>query len=68
MAYAKVVAENGREFYMREEEFEIGREAKLEGPRYFCVAENNTISKNHVKIFWKEGTFYIVNQSKNKVT
>ena len=28
-AYAKVVAENGKEFYMHEDEFEIGREAKL---------------------------------------
>ena len=66
-AYAKVVAENGKEFYMCEDEFEIGREVKMQGPRYFCLAESNTISKNHAKIFWKEGQFFIVNLSKNKV-
>ena len=53
---------------MSEEEFEIGREAKLQGPRYFCLAESNTISKNHAKIFWKDGQFFIVNLSKNKVS
>ena len=67
-AYAKVYADNGKVFYMSEEEFEIGREAKLQGPRYFCLAESNTISKNHAKIFWKDGQFFIVNLSKNKVS
>ncbi len=67
-AFAKVVAENKREFYMFEDEFEIGREIKMQGPRYFCLAESNTISKNHAKIFWKDDQFFIVNLSKNKVS
>ncbi len=51
-AFAKLVAENGRQFYMKELEVEVGRELKMEGPKYFCLAETNTISKNHIKIFW----------------
>ncbi len=53
-AYAKLVCENGKEFYMKELECEIGREAKLSSPKYFCIAETNTISKNHAKIFWDQ--------------
>ncbi len=61
------MGENGREFFMNELQVEIGRELRMEGPNYFCLAESNTISKNHAKIYWKEDGFYIVNLSKNKV-
>ena len=66
-AYAKLVSDNGKEFYINELSIEIGREPKLHGPNYFCLQESNTISKNHAKIFWKEGAFYISNLSKNKI-
>ena len=52
---------------MNELELEIGREMKLQGAKYWCVAESNTISKNHAKIFWNDGAFYITNLSKNKI-
>ena len=42
-AYAKIVAENGREFYITEEsklEVDIGRERKVPfDPNYFTLAE-----------------------------
>ena len=71
-AYAKMVAENGREFYIKEDsslEIDIGREKKDNDPNYFCLADQNTISKRHAQIAWdiqKQG-FYIKNLSKNKV-
>ncbi len=37
---------------MKEMELEIGRYANKNDPKYFCLAESNTISKNHAKIFW----------------
>lgn len=52
---------------MNELEVEIGRENSLKGPKYFCLSEINTISKNHARIFWDKDAFYIVNLSKNKV-
>ena len=69
MAYAKLVAENGKEFYVNELDLEIGRESKLQCGKYFCLAESNTISKNHAKIFWDKASnsFMIQNLSKNKV-
>ena len=66
-AYAKLVCDNGGFFYMTELELEIGRESKLQGPKYWCVAESNTISKNHARIYWNDGAFYIINLSKNKI-
>jgi hypothetical protein len=38
-AYAKLVSENGKEYYMKETECEIGRDAKSQGPKYFCLSE-----------------------------
>ena len=71
-AFAKIVAENGREFYIREDsslEIDIGREKRGNDPNYFCLADQNTISKKHVQITWdftKQG-FFIKNLSKNKI-
>lgn len=66
-AFAKILVENGPEFYMNELEVEMGRERSMQGPKYFCIGETNTISKNHARIFWKDDCFYIANLSKNKV-
>lgn len=41
-AFAKVVAENGREFYIKEDsslEIDIGREKRGDDPNYFCLAD-----------------------------
>ena len=72
-AFAKIVVENGREFYIREDsslEIDIGREKRGDDPNYFCLAEQNTISKKHAQIFWdfRKQSFYIKNLSKNKVS
>ena len=72
-AYGRIIAENGREFYIREDsslEIDIGREKRGDDPNYFCLADQNTISKKHAQISWdfsKHG-FYIKNLSKNKVS
>ena len=66
-AYAKLVNEFGGFFDMKELEMEMGREIKLQGPKYWCVHESNTISKNHARIYWNDGAFYITNLSKNKI-
>ena len=66
-AYAKLINDQGGFFFMNELEMEMGREIKLQGPKYWCVAESNTISKNHARIFWNDGAFYITNLSKNKI-
>ena len=66
-AYARLVNEYGAIFEMRELEMEMGREKRMEGAKYWCVAESNTISKNHAHIFWNDGAFYINNLSKNKI-
>ena len=72
-AFGKIVAENGREFYIKEDsslEIDIGREKKGDDPNYFCLADQNTISKKHAQISWdfqKQG-FFIKNLSKNKVS
>lgn len=68
-AFAKIVSENGKEYYLKELECEIGRDAKAQGPKYFCLSDHNTVSKQHAKIYWdaeKDGWF-IKNLSKNKV-
>ena len=73
-AYAKIVSENNREFYITEEsklDIDIGREKKNPlDPNYFTLAEQNTISKKHANIFWDEAkqSFFIKNLSKNKVS
>ena len=49
-AYAKIIAENGREFFIKEDsslEVDIGREKRDGDPNYFCLADQNTISKKH---------------------
>lgn len=51
-AYAKLVGENGKYFYITETELDIGREVRNNDPKYFCLAEHGTLSKNHAKIFW----------------
>lgn len=51
-AYAKLVSDNGKEFYINEEMIEIGRDSKAQGPKYFCLSEAITLSKNHLKIFY----------------
>lgn len=51
-AYAKLVSNNGKEFHLNEFEVEIGRDAKSHGPKYFCLSEAITLSKNHIKIFY----------------
>ena len=72
-AYGRIIAENGREFYIEEDsslEIDIGREKRDRDPNYFCLADQNTISKKHAQISWdfsKHG-FYIKNLSKNKVS
>lgn len=68
-AFAKIVCDNGREFYLKETECEIGRDAKGQGPKYFCLSEQNTVSKQHAKIFWdqQQTGWFIRNLSKNKV-
>ncbi|CDW82396.1 fork head transcription factor 1 [Stylonychia lemnae] len=68
-AYAKLVSENFRVFYMTELEVEIGREKKDNDPKYFCLAETGTLSKQHAKIFWDkdQNDFFIKNLSKNKI-
>lgn len=38
-AFAKIVSENGNDFYMTECELEIDREANKNDPKYFCLAE-----------------------------
>ena len=47
----------------------LGRENK-EATNYFQIGANNTISKQHAKIFWdqKQHCFKIQNLSKNKVS
>ena len=71
-AYAKLVAENGREFFIKEDsslEVDIGREKRDNDLNYFCLADQNTISKKHAQISWdvsKHG-FFIKNLSKNKI-
>ena len=72
-AYAKLLGENGREFYIREKsslEIDIGREKRANDPNYFNLADQNTMSKKHASIFWDdiEAGFYIRNYSKNKVS
>ena len=72
VAYAKIIAENGRTFFITEQsslEVDIGREKLLDDPNYFCLADQNTISKKHAQISWdieKHG-FFIKNLSKNKI-
>ncbi len=51
-AFAKLVSENGKIFYINELDIEIGRDPKLSSSKYFCLAETGTLSKNHAKIFW----------------
>ena len=49
-AFAKIITENGREFFIQEEsslEIDIGREKRGDDPNYFCLADQNTISKKH---------------------
>ena len=49
-AHAKLVAENGRSYFIKEDsslEVDIGREKKIDDPNYFCLADQNTISKKH---------------------
>ena len=70
-AYAKIIAENGRSFYIKEDsslEIDIGREKK-DDPNYFCLADQNTISKKHAQIAWDitGHGFFIKNLSKNKI-
>ena len=75
-AYAKLVADNGREYYVQQQastgeiKFDIGREKhEPNDPSYFFLAESTTLSKKHAEIFWdvtKQG-FYIMNHSKNKI-
>ena len=74
-AFAKIVADNGREYYVRAQQtgeikFDIGREKReLTDPAYFHLAESTTLSKQHAQIFWditKSG-FFIMNKSKNKI-
>eukprot|EP00347_Sterkiella_histriomuscorum_P012827 403367076 len=69
-AFAKLVCNNDKVFYMTELEFEIGREVRPNDPKYFCLAETGTLSKNHAKIFWdkEKKSFMIQNLSKNKVS
>ena len=50
--FARIVADNGRTYIMTKIILEIGRDPKSEGPEYFCLAESNTISKNHARIEW----------------
>ena len=48
---------------------DIGREKRDGDPNYFCLADQNTISKKHAQISWdivKHG-FFIKNLSKNKI-
>ena len=68
-AYAKIVSNNGKEFYINELELEIGRDTKSQGPKYFCLSETITLSKNHIKIFFSsdKNSWLIQNLSKNKV-
>jgi hypothetical protein len=72
-AYAKLVAQNEREFYIREGsklEIEIGREKRQDDYNYFSLSDSNTLSKKHAIIFWdfEKMGFYIKNLSKNKVS
>jgi hypothetical protein len=72
--YGKLVADNGREYFIQVYDggikFEIGREKKpLTDPCYFNLAETNTLSKKHAEIFWdidRQG-FFMKNLSKNKI-
>jgi len=71
-AYARIVAQNGREFYIKEGsklEIMIGREKKADDLNYFNLSDQNTLSKQHATIFWNpdEQGFFIRNLSKNKV-
>ena len=45
----------GKEFYLDKsvDHVILGREKK-ETPNYFQIKENNTISKQHAKIFWDD--------------
>jgi hypothetical protein len=54
-AYARLVAQNGREFYIKEGsklEIMIGREKKADDLNYFNLSDSNTLSKQHATIFW----------------
>ena len=55
VAYAKLVGENGREFYIKENsnlQIDIGREKKEGDLNYFNLSDSNTLSKKHAHIFW----------------
>ena len=74
-SFGKIVAENGREYLIRQQDdgnicFDIGREKRDDNDRsYFFLAESTTLSKKHAQIYWdveKQG-FYIQNLSKNKI-
>jgi len=73
-SYGKLVAENGKEYYIRKHDgnisFEIGREKRpLDDATYFNLDAANTLSKKHALIFWdidKQG-FFIKNLHKNKI-
>jgi hypothetical protein len=69
LAYFRLVAENGKVFMGTETEVEIGRDPTLEGSKYWCIQETNTISKNHARIHFdpSKNAFLIKNLSKNKV-
>ena len=70
-AHAKLVAENGREFFIQETSsliVDIGREKRTD-PNYFNLSDQNTLSKKHAQIFWDfdQQAFFVRNFSKNKI-